>query len=122
MAKLKELRIKSGMTQSQFCEKISVFREQLSVYENDLQLPELETAYLIEKTLANPVKWKENLTPARKREIIQSIVILCEHYPLKMVGKFFGRIYTREVSADSYILHYANLVSGEDIEPLLPNP
>jgi len=122
MATLKELRINAGLTQPQIAELIRSHVPFISNYENDVALPDLEDAIILEKKFGQRIEWKDDHTPNRKHQIVQSIIELTEHYPLPMVMEFVARNYRRETSADSMIIHYANVSGANDIEPLLPNP
>jgi DNA-binding XRE family transcriptional regulator len=114
MPTLKELRANSGLTQEQVSKWISLPASTLSLYENNADLPDLENAFLLEKKFSQKIDWPEALTPARKHEVIQSIIELCEHYPVSMAAEFIARHYRRNQYADTIIVNYAKMVTGEE--------
>jgi transcriptional regulator with XRE-family HTH domain len=117
MAKLKTLRERSGLTQAQVADYLRVHTPQISLYESGT-LPDLEDAVILEKKFGQRIDWKEDLSPLRKHQTIQAFIELVERYPLPMVLEFGARVYRREVGADSFILHYANVSCASDEQPL----
>lgn len=47
---IKSLRVKTGLTQEQFAQKINVMRQAVSNWENDKNLPDIETLIIISTT------------------------------------------------------------------------
>jgi len=60
------------------------------------------------------------LTPAKKREVIQSLIELCERYPIEGVCEFAARVYRRKQAPESFINHYAAVSGTQSRELLLP--
>jgi transcriptional regulator with XRE-family HTH domain len=116
---LKELRMQAGLTQPQVAELIKSNTPLISNYENDIALPDLEDAVILEHTFSQKIDWNENLTPKRKHEVVQSIIELCEHFPLPMVMEFTARMFRREKAPDSFIIHYSNVSAQNNVEPLI---
>lgn len=121
MKTLKQLRLDYNLTQPQVGSWIGVQGPVISSYENNTALPDLEDMVILEKRFQSRIDWNESLTPVRKREIVQSIIELCEKYPIEAVVEFAARVYRRKQAPESFITHYAQVSGIEDTEILLPN-
>jgi transcriptional regulator with XRE-family HTH domain len=117
MENLKQLRANYNLTQTQVGAYIGVQGPLISNYENGIDLPDLENMVILEKKFQTKIDWQEKITPARKREVVQSLIELCERYPVEAVVEFAARVYRRKQTPENFILHYAQVSQGET--PLL---
>ena len=117
MEKLRTIRTRCGLNQSDLAEYIKVSVPMVSTYENDIILPDLEKMVLLQKKFGQRIDWKEDLTPRRKHEVVQSIIELCERFPIPVVMEFANRMFHREKNADRLIEFYAE-ASGSNEEPM----
>lgn len=117
MEKLKQLRANYNLTQTQVGSFIGVQGPLISNYENGIELPDLENMIILEKKFQSKIDWDEPITPGRKREVVQSLIQLCENYPIEAVVEFAARVYRRKQAPENFILHYAQVSQGET--PLL---
>lgn len=120
MKTLKQLRLDYNLTQPQVGAFIGKQGPVISSYENKTVLPDLEEMVILEKRFQSQIDWQEEITPNRKREVVQSLIELCERFPIEAVVEFAARVYRRKQTPESFITHYAQ-VSQIEPEPLLPN-
>lgn len=119
MKTLKDLRMNYNLTQADVGNFIGKQGPVISNYENGIELPDLENMVILEKKFQTKIDWNETITPARKREVVQSLIELCERYPVEAVVEFAARVYRRKQTPENFILHYAQVSQSES--PLLPN-
>jgi len=117
---LKELRINANKTQSEIAEIIKVHTPEISNAENDIGYLQLEDIMILQNHFSRKIDLKEDLTAYRKHEVVQSIINLCEKYPIPVIAEFLGRTYRREVAADSLVIHYGKVADEQDVTPLYP--
>lgn len=120
MKTLKQLRLDYNLTQPQVGAFIGKQGPVISSYENKTVLPDLEEMVILEQRFQSQIDWQEEITPNRKREVVQSLIELFERYPVEAVVEFAARVYRRKQTPESFITHYAQ-VSQSEPEPLLPN-
>ena len=120
MATLKDLRLQANLSQSQVGALIKVQHPVISNYENNISLPDLEDAAILENYFGQKIDFKEDLTPLQKYELVQNIIELFQAYPVPVVSEFLARVYRRNQSPETYIAHYANRIICSE-EPMLPN-
>jgi transcriptional regulator with XRE-family HTH domain len=120
MKTLKQLRLDYNLTQPQVGTFIGKQGPVISSYENGTATPDLEEMVILEQRFQSRIDWQEGTTPNRKREVVQSLIELCERYPIEAVVEFAARVYRRKQTPESFITHYAQ-VSQSEPESLLPN-
>lgn len=120
MATLKDIRIARGLTQNDVANIIGSYASVVSNYEAGNTLPDLENMVILENHFQTRIEWPEPLTPAKKREVIQSLIELCERYPIEGVCEFAARVYRRKQAPESFINHYAAVSGTQSRELLLP--
>jgi transcriptional regulator with XRE-family HTH domain len=117
----KELRLNAKMNQLQMADLLKVNQSVISCYDNGTSLPDLEHILLIQEHFnVDRITFKENLTPLRKHQVVQSVINLTEKLPLAMVFEFAARQYRRSPNPAEVIINTANTICGEIEEPLLP--
>ncbi len=118
---LREVREKNGLLQSDVAKLINTYTSVISTFESETALPDLEQAIILEKEFNTRIAWKDDLSPRAKHEVVQSVIELCEKYPLPMVAEFFARVYRRNQSPENFILHYAEVTNREP-DPMMYLP
>jgi len=121
MKTLKELRANYNLTQPQVGSFIGKQGPVISSYESGTATPDLEEMVILEQRFQTKIDWQDKTTPpGRKREVVQSLIELCERYPIEAVVEFAARVYRRKQSPESFITHYAQVSVSDDLELLLP--
>lgn len=91
MITLKQLREQLQISQVACAERTKILPPVLCNIENGKQLPSVEDALALESAFNKPINWQDPIKDSDKREILQSIIVLCERYPIQSVLKFAGK-------------------------------
>lgn len=117
--RLKDIRINANMNQSQVAEIIKTNIPLISNYENDISFPALEDVVILQNYFNQKIDLKDDLTQNQKHHVVQGVINLCQAFPVPVVAEFLARVYRRETSPESLIIHFANIVSNDIEEPLI---
>ena len=120
MKTLKEIRTNYNLTQSDVGNFIGKQGPVICSYESGTTTPDLEEMVLLERRFGSKIDWLDKTTPGRKREVVQSLIELCERYPIEAVVEFAARVYRRKQSPESFITHYAQVSVADDLELMIP--
>lgn len=122
MHTLKEIRLSKGLNQSQISDIIKSNTPFISNVENGQALPDLEDMITLENHFKTRIDWSEELTAKEKHDTVQSLIELCERYPIKAVLEAGARFYRRNNRPHKIIQFYAQAASSEDepVKPLFP--
>lgn len=124
MATLKEIRCANGKKQTDLASLLKRSMTEISHYENDVLLPELEDMIILENKFEQRIDWLETVKKKDKLAIIEAINVLWENYPLAAVLSFAQRALKQGSKMDSpgiLIKHFANVSKGMDPEPMYPD-
>lgn len=120
MKTLKEIRTNYNLTQPQVGSFIGKQGPVICSYENGTATPDLEEMVILEQRFGSKIDWQDKTTPGRKKEVVQSLIELCERYPIEAVVEFAARVYRRKQSPESFITHYAAVSVSDDLELMIP--
>ena len=123
MATLKQLRVHHGITQSVLANELHTSIPIISNYENNVSLPVFEDMIVLENQFAQAIDWDEKVSYKNKRQVVNMITVLSEHYPLHVILNFMIRGLREDSKYGSelkLINHFYNSSMRHHEEPLIP--